>query len=125
MRSVNAIVVGGTEADQPSLSRSTGCAKTTAEGSPRLGRASGAKDPELDAKHERRTAAEGGGPIFLNYDKIRRWTTKIDNNPKQWYIGGWAVGIYGAPRATGDMDVFIAVDDQHIALQAKPATLLI
>ena len=36
------------------------------------------------------------------------------NNVEYLLLGGWAVGIYGAPRATGDMDVFIAVDDENL-----------
>jgi hypothetical protein len=34
-------------------------------------------------------------------------------------LGGWAVGIYGAPRATADMDVFIAIDDENIGKLQK------
>ena len=34
-------------------------------------------------------------------------------------VGGWAVGIYGNPRATKDIDFLIAVDDGNIlSLQA-------
>jgi hypothetical protein len=34
-------------------------------------------------------------------------------------VGGWAVGIYGNPRATKDIDFLIATDDENIArLQA-------
>jgi hypothetical protein len=29
-------------------------------------------------------------------------------------VGGWAVGIYGNPRATKDIDFLIAVDDENI-----------
>jgi len=36
------------------------------------------------------------------------------NNVEYLLLGGWAVGIYGAPRATADMDVFIAIDDENI-----------
>jgi hypothetical protein len=35
-------------------------------------------------------------------------------NVKYLLLGGWAVGIYGAPRATADLDVFIATDDANI-----------
>jgi hypothetical protein len=31
-------------------------------------------------------------------------------------IGGYAVGIHGYPRATGDMDIFIAFDEANVAL---------
>jgi hypothetical protein len=36
------------------------------------------------------------------------------NNVEYLLLGGWAVGICGAPRATGAMDVFIAVDDENL-----------
>jgi hypothetical protein len=36
------------------------------------------------------------------------------NNVEYLLLGGWAVGIYGAPRATADMDVFVAVDDENL-----------
>jgi hypothetical protein len=36
------------------------------------------------------------------------------NNVKYLLLGGWAVGIYGAPRATADLDVFIATDNENI-----------
>jgi len=29
-------------------------------------------------------------------------------------LGGWAVGIYGAPRATADMDIFVSVSDSNL-----------
>ena len=40
---------------------------------------------------------------FLNKHKV-----------KYLLLGGWAVGIYGYPRATGDMDVLIAIDDTNL-----------
>jgi hypothetical protein len=36
------------------------------------------------------------------------------NGVKYLLIGGWAVGIYGYPRATGDMDVLIATDEANL-----------
>jgi hypothetical protein len=30
-------------------------------------------------------------------------------------VGGWAVGIWGTPRATKDIDFLIAIDDENIA----------
>lgn len=36
------------------------------------------------------------------------------NGVKYLLLGGWAVGIYGYPRATGDMDVLIAVDETNL-----------
>ncbi|MCK9463106.1 MAG: hypothetical protein M0R80_26075 [Proteobacteria bacterium] len=29
-------------------------------------------------------------------------------------VGGWAVGIYGNPRATKDIDFLVAVDDENV-----------
>jgi len=40
---------------------------------------------------------------FLNEHKVR-----------YLLVGGWAVGIYGNPRATKDIDFFIAIDDKNI-----------
>ena len=34
-------------------------------------------------------------------------------------VGGWAVGIYGNPRATKDIDFLIAVDDENVAKLQK------
>ena len=34
-------------------------------------------------------------------------------------VGGWAVGIYGNPRATKDIDFLIAVDDENISRLQK------
>ncbi|UCH92498.1 MAG: nucleotidyltransferase [Candidatus Aminicenantes bacterium] len=36
------------------------------------------------------------------------------NGVRYLLVGGWAVGIYGHPRATGDMDVLIAIDDANL-----------
>ena len=33
---------------------------------------------------------------------------------KYLLVGGWAVGIYGNPRATNDIDVLIGTDDENI-----------
>ncbi|KAA3616452.1 MAG: hypothetical protein DWQ05_12020 [Calditrichaeota bacterium] len=40
---------------------------------------------------------------FLNKSKVR-----------YLLVGGWAVGIYGNPRATKDIDFLIAIDDENI-----------
>ena len=37
-----------------------------------------------------------------------------DHNVRYLLVGGWAVGIYGNPRATKDIDFLIAVDDENI-----------
>lgn len=36
------------------------------------------------------------------------------NNVEYLLLGGWAVGIYGAPRATADLDVYIAIDNDNL-----------
>jgi hypothetical protein len=36
------------------------------------------------------------------------------NGVRYLLVGGWAVGIYGYPRATADMDVLIAIDDNNL-----------
>jgi hypothetical protein len=40
---------------------------------------------------------------FLNVNKV-----------KYLLVGGWAVGLYGNPRATKDIDFLIAVDDKNL-----------
>ena len=35
------------------------------------------------------------------------------NNVKYLLIGGYAVGYYGYPRPTGDMDIWIKIDEQN------------
>lgn len=35
-------------------------------------------------------------------------------NVRYLLVGGWAVGIYGNPRATKDIDFLIAIDDENI-----------
>jgi hypothetical protein len=40
---------------------------------------------------------------FLNINKVR-----------YLLVGGWAVGIYGFPRATKDIDFLIAIDDDNL-----------
>ena len=36
------------------------------------------------------------------------------NNVKYLLVGGWAVGIYGHPRATKDIDFLISIDDENL-----------
>ena len=38
-----------------------------------------------------------------------------NNNVRYLLLGGWAIGIYGNPRATKDINFFIAVDDQNLS----------
>lgn len=37
-----------------------------------------------------------------------------ENNVKYLLVGGWAVGIYGNPRATKDIHFLVAIDDENI-----------
>jgi hypothetical protein len=37
-----------------------------------------------------------------------------ENKVAYLLVGGWAVGLYGNPRATKDMDFLIAVDDENL-----------
>jgi len=49
-------------------------------------------------------------------DDFKDFLDSLNKNKVRYLLlGGWAVGIYGAPRATADLDVFIATDDQNIA----------
>lgn len=36
------------------------------------------------------------------------------NNVNYLLVGGWAVGIYGNPRATKDIDFLVAIDDDNL-----------
>ena len=36
------------------------------------------------------------------------------NNVRYLLVGGWAVGIYGNPRATKDIDFLIAINDDNL-----------
>lgn len=37
-----------------------------------------------------------------------------ENKVEYLLVGGWAVGVYGNPRATKDIDFLIAVDDDNL-----------
>jgi len=37
------------------------------------------------------------------------------NNVRYLLIGGWAVGMYGNPRATKDIDFLVAIDNDNLA----------
>ncbi len=41
------------------------------------------------------------------------------NNVKYLQLGGWAVGIYGHPRATKDIDFLINTDDENLIKLSK------
>ncbi len=48
-------------------------------------------------------------------DDFRDFLNSLNkNNVKYLLLGGWAVGIYGAPRATADLDVFITIDNENL-----------
>lgn len=48
-------------------------------------------------------------------DDFRDFLDSLNKNKvKYLLLGRWAVGIYGYPRATGDMDVLIATDDRNL-----------
>jgi len=36
------------------------------------------------------------------------------NNVRYLLLGGWAIGLYGNPRATKDIDFLIAIDNENI-----------
>lgn len=42
-----------------------------------------------------------------------------EHNVRYLLVGGWAVGIYGTPRATKHIDFLIAVDDENIGKLQK------
>jgi hypothetical protein len=41
------------------------------------------------------------------------------NNVKYLLIGGYAVGYYGYPRPTGDMDIWIRIDEENAEKTVK------
>ncbi|NLW33279.1 MAG: hypothetical protein GXY77_17680 [Fibrobacter sp.] len=41
------------------------------------------------------------------------------NNVQYLLVGGWAVGIYGNPRATKDIDFLVAIDDENLSKLQK------
>ena len=48
-------------------------------------------------------------------DDFRDFLNFLNRNSVEYLLlGGWAVGIYGHPRATADMDVLIAVDGSNV-----------
>ena len=48
-------------------------------------------------------------------DDFRDFLNSLNKHKvKYLLLGGWAVGIHGAPRFTADLDVFVAVDDKNI-----------
>jgi hypothetical protein len=42
-----------------------------------------------------------------------------ENNVKYLLIGGYAVGYYGYPRPTGDMDIWVRVDEENAEKTVK------
>ena len=48
-------------------------------------------------------------------DDFREFIQCLNKNRVRYLlVGGWAVGIYGNPRATKDIDFLIAIDDNNI-----------
>jgi hypothetical protein len=48
-------------------------------------------------------------------DDFREFIRFLNANEVRYLlVGGWAVGIWGTPRATKDIDFLIAVDDENI-----------
>ena len=48
-------------------------------------------------------------------DDFREFIQCLNKNRVRYLlVGGWAVGIYGNPRATKDIDFLIAIDDENI-----------
>ncbi len=48
-------------------------------------------------------------------DDFREFIQCLNKNKVRYLlVGGWAVGIYGNPRATKDIDFLIAIDDENI-----------
>ena len=48
-------------------------------------------------------------------DDFKDFLNSLNKNGVEYLLlGGWAVGIYGHPRATADMDVLIAVDESNV-----------
>ncbi len=41
------------------------------------------------------------------------------NEVRYLLLGGWAIGIYGHPRATKDIDFLVAIDDGNLARMQK------
>ena len=41
------------------------------------------------------------------------------NNVRYLLVGGWAVGMYGHPRATKDIDFLIAIEDKNLEALEK------
>ena len=41
------------------------------------------------------------------------------NEVEYLLVGGWAVGFYGNPRATKDIDFLVAIDDENLAKLQK------
>ena len=53
-------------------------------------------------------------------EDFRDFLNLLNKNEVEYLLlGGWAVGIYGHPRATGDMDIFIAIEDLNVSKMMK------
>lgn len=54
-------------------------------------------------------------------EDFKEFLSLLNKNKVEYLLlGGWAVGIYGAPRATADMDIFVSVSDKNLDKLLKP-----
>jgi hypothetical protein len=51
---------------------------------------------------------------------FKEFTDFLNKNEVEYLlVGGWAVGFYGNPRATKDIDFLVAKDDENLAKLQK------
>jgi hypothetical protein len=57
-------------------------------------------------------------------DDFREFLSLLGSNGVEYLlIGGYAVGYHGYPRATGDLDIFIAISPERVLLNlGSPVT---
>lgn len=48
-------------------------------------------------------------------DDFREFIESLNANGVEYLlVGGWAVGLYGSPRATKDIDFLVSIDEQNL-----------
>jgi len=53
-------------------------------------------------------------------DDFREFVQCLNSNDVRYLlVGGWAVGMYGSPRATKDIDFLVAADDDNLGKLEK------